>query len=598
MANLPAGEGGAFRWRDIFALALPHRRRLIHAHLVAIMAAVLAVPVPLLMPLLVDEVLLHQPGSLVAWLDRALPVGWHTPLGYILGALGLTVLLRVISPALQVWQQREFSQVSKDLIFQLRQRLLRRLERISMAEYEAVGGGTVSSHLVVDLATIDQFTGETLSKLLVAVLTLVGASVVLLWMHWQLALFILVMNPATVWLTVLIARKTKQLKKRENAAVQAFQEALTETLEAIHQLRAAHRERHYLDNVIGLAREIRVHAAAFSWKSDAAQRLSYAVFLIGVDVFRAAAMLMVVFSDLTLGQMIAVFGYLWFMLGPVDTIFNLQVSWQAARAALERVNRLQALRLEPRYPALRDPFAGQRTVALSLRDIRFRYGEGPLVLDGINLDIARGERVAVVGASGGGKSTLVQVILGLYPAESGSLLFDGVPVTEIGFENVRANVGTVLQHPALFNDSVRNNLTLGLAADEAALWSALRDAELADFVEGMPQGLDSIIGRDGIRLSGGQRQRLAIARLLLSDPQVVILDEATSALDQATEAKIHAALRRRLAGRTMLIVAHRLSAVREADRVCVFDDGHIVEHGHHEDLLLQGGLYGRLYGGA
>lgn len=591
------GEAGAFRWRDIFALALPHRRRLINAHLVAILAAALAVPVPLLMPLLVDEVLLHKPGALLAWLDRVLPGAWHTPLGYILGALLLTVLLRVVSPALQVWQQREFSQVSKDLIFQLRQRLLRRLEQISMAEYEAVGGGTVSSHLVVDLATIDQFTGETLSKLLVAVLTLVGASVVLLWMHWQLALFILVMNPVTVWLTVLIARKTKQLKKRENAAVQAFQEALTETLEAIHQLRAAHRERHYLDNVIGLAREIRTHAAAFSWKSDAAQRLSYAVFLIGVDVFRAAAMLMVVFSDLSLGQMIAVFGYLWFMLGPVDTIFNLQVSLQAARAALERVNRLQALRLEPRYPALRNPFAGQQTVALSLHDIRFRYGDGPLVLDGISLELARGERVAVVGASGGGKSTLVQVILGLYPAEAGDICFDGVSVREIGFERVRANVGTVLQHPALFNDSVRNNLTLGLAADEAALWSALRDAELADFVEGMPQGLDSIIGRDGIRLSGGQRQRLAIARLLLSDPQVVILDEATSALDQATEAKIHAALRRRLAGRTMLIVAHRLSAVREADRVCVFDGGHIAEHGRHEDLLRQGGMYGQLYGG-
>ena len=591
------GEAGAFRWRDIFALALPHRRRLINAHLVAILAAALAVPVPLLMPLLVDEVLLHKPGALLAWLDRVLPGAWHTPLGYILGALLLTVLLRVVSPALQVWQQREFSQVSKDLIFQLRQRLLRRLEQISMAEYEAVGGGTVSSHLVVDLATIDQFTGETLSKLLVAVLTLVGASVVLLWMHWQLALFILVMNPVTVWLTVLIARKTKQLKKRENAAVQAFQEALTETLEAIHQLRAAHRERHYLDNVIGLAREIRTHAAAFSWKSDAAQRLSYAVFLIGVDVFRAAAMLMVVFSDLSLGQMIAVFGYLWFMLGPVDTIFNLQVSLQAARAALERVNRLQALRLEPRYPALRNPFAGRQTVALSLHDIRFRYGDGPLVLDGISLELARGERVAVVGASGGGKSTLVQVILGLYPAEAGDICFDGVSVREIGFERVRANVGTVLQHPALFNDSVRNNLTLGLAADEAALWSALRDAELADFVEGMPQGLDSIIGRDGIRLSGGQRQRLAIARLLLSDPQVVILDEATSALDQATEAKIHAALRRRLAGRTMLIVAHRLSAVREADRVCVFDGGHIAEHGRHEDLLRQGGMYGQLYGG-
>jgi len=415
-------------------------------------------------------------------------------------------------------------------------------------------------------------------------------------MHWQLGLFILVMNPVTVYFTVLITKRTKELKKRENAALQAFQEALTETLEAIHQLRAANRERHYLNHVIDLAREIRVHAAAFSWRSDAASRLSFAVFLIGIDGFRAVAMLMVAFSSLTLGQMIAVFGYLWFMLTPVDTLFSLQVSWQAARAALERVNRLLALAQEPLYPARRNPFEHQRTNALSLRDIRFRYGEGPLVLDGINLDIARGERVGLVGASGGGKSTLVQVILGLYPPVSGDLLIDGISVRDIGFERVRAHVGTVLQHPALFNDTVRNNLTLGVPHDDAALWSALGDAELGEFVKGMPQGLESIIGRDGIRLSGGQRQRLAIARLLLADPNIVILDEATSALDQETEARIHAAIRRRLAGRTMLIVAHRLSAVKEADRVCVFDAGQIVEHGHHEQLVQQGGVYERLYG--
>jgi ATP-binding cassette subfamily C protein len=585
-----------YRWRDIFALALPHRRRLVVAHLVAIAAALLAVPVPLLMPLLVDEVLLARPASLVATLDRALPVAWHNAIGYVLAVLGVTLLLRLGSLALQVWQQREFSLVSKALIFTLRERLLRRLERVSMAEYEGLGGGTVSSHLVVDLGTIDQFTGETLSRLLVAVLTLLGTSAVLLWMHWQLALFIIVMNPVTVWFTVLIARKTKELKRRENAALQAFQEALTETLEAIHQLRAANRERHYLDHVVGLARDIRTHAAAFSWKSDAAARLSFAVFLVGIDVFRAVAMLMVVFSSLSLGQMIAVFGYLWFMLGPVDTIFSLQVNLQGARAALERINRLLALRQEPQYPPLRDPFAGTRTNALSLRGIRFRYGDGPLVLDGIDLDIAAGERVAVVGASGGGKSTLVQVILGLYPPEAGEVRFDGVPVTQIGFPRVRAHVGTVLQHPALFNDSLRNNLTLGASSDEAALWSALRDAELAEFVAAMPQGLDTVIGRDGIRLSGGQRQRLAIARLLLADPNVVILDEATSALDQETEARIHAALRRRLADRTMLIVAHRLSAVKEADRVCVFDAGRIVEHGRHDQLVRQGGVYARLYG--
>ncbi len=160
------------------------------------------------------------------------------------------------------------------------------------------------------------------------------------------------------------------------------------------------------------------------------------------------------------------------------------------------------------------------------------------MLDGVSLDIAAGEKVALVGASGGGKSTLVQIILGLYPAKSGELYFDGVNIRDIGLDVVRENVATVLQHPAMLNDSVRENLSLGRVLDDEALWQALEIAQLRDVVKDMPAGLDTIIGRSGIRLSGGQRQRLAIARMILSDPKVVILDEATSSLDTETEAQL------------------------------------------------------------
>lgn len=587
-----------YTWAYVFALARVHRRALIRAHVVAFLAAVLSMPVPLLLPLLVDEVLLEQPARLVGSMNAFLPTGWQHALTYILVVLLLTTMLRLATLVLQVWQQREFSLVAKDLVFRMRRALIDRLQRVSMAEYEALGGSTVSAHLVIDLNTIDQFIGETLSRLLIAVLMLIGAAAVLLWMHWPLGVFILVMNPIAVYFTVLISRKTKELKRRENAALQAFQEALTETLEAIHQIRAANRERHYLGRVIDIARNIRTHSAAFSWKSDAASRLSFTVFVIGIDAFRAIAMLMVLFSDLSLGQMIAVFGYLWYMLGPIESILSLQYGLQSARAALERVNRLFDLHEEPIYPHLRDPFAGRRANAIDLCGISFRYGEGPLVLDGVDMAIAAGERVAIVGASGGGKSTLVQVILGLYPPEAGALCFDGVPVTEIGLDVVRSHIGTVLQNPALLNDSLRHNLTLGLEVPDERLWEVLAVAQLADFVAEMPARLDTVIGRDGIRLSGGQRQRLAIARMLLTDPNIVILDEATSALDVATEARLHAELRNYLRGRTLLIIAHRLSAVKEAERVYVFDGGRIVEQGVHHALLEQPGFYQRLYGPA
>jgi ATP-binding cassette subfamily C protein len=175
--------------------------------------------------------------------------------------------------------------------------------------------------------------------------------------------------------------------------------------------------------------------------------------------------------------------------------------------------------------------------------------------------------------------------------------FDGVPVTEIGLDVVRYNVATVLQHPSMFNDSVRMNLTLGRDAVDSELWRALEAAQLAGTVTTMTDGLDTTIGRHGVRLSGGQLQRLAIARMLLSNPKLVILDEATSAVDTATEAALHRALAERLAGLTMIIIAHRLSAVRQADRVYVFEDGRIIEEGAHEDLIQSGGLYQKLYGG-
>jgi ATP-binding cassette subfamily C protein len=398
-----------------------------------------------------------------------------------------------------------------------------------------------------------------------------------------------------IYFTTRFGRRVKALKTRENAAFEAFQEALSETLTAIQQIRAANRERHYMARMIDRAREIRDFSASYTWKSDAGTRASTAIFMFGVDGFRALGILAVLISDLTIGQMFAVFSYLWFMLTPVQDLLSVQYAFHSADAALKRVNDLIAIHLEPAWPHQDDPFSGRRTVGVELRDVSFAYGDGPLVLDGVSLHIAPGEKVALVGASGGGKTTLVQILIGLYPARSGSVLYGGVPVEEIGLELVRDNVATVLQHPALFNDSVRGNLTLGRSLPDQALWQALEVAQLREVVEGLPEGLDTLVGRGGVRLSGGQRQRLAVARMALSDPRVVILDEATSALDTETEGRLHRALGTFLAGRTTVIIAHRLSAVRQADRVLVFEDGHIVEQGRHEELIEGEGLYAALY---
>ena len=527
-------------WRTLLRDTKPFRKRITLGQLVAVLAVAISLPVPLLFPLLVDQVLLEKPAQLTGLIDTLFAPG--EPWGYIVVVLLTTLFLRMLFVVANVFQSRLFTIISKHLVFMIRRRILEHLRHVSVSEYEALGGGGVSARLVTDIDTVDAFIGVSIGRFFVSALSLIGVALVLLYINWQLALIILLLNPAVVALTTWLGKKVRRLKKTENQKIERFQNRLSETLDLFVQIRTYNQERRYIDSMIEDAKGIKNASTQFGWKSEAAGQLSSLLFLSGFEFFRAASMLMVLFSSLSIGEMFAVLGYLWFMVTPLQDMLQIIFSYQNATAALERLNALLRLEKEPRYPHEHNPFEGKATNSISMEHISFGYGEKKVLRD-ITMTVEAGRTVALLGHSGSGKTTLAQLILGLYAPQEGSICIDGVPTEQIGLDVIRDHVALVLQTPKMFNDTLRQNLTLGREIPDEKLFDALHVAQLDDVVAKLTDGLETMIGKDGIRLSGGERQRLAIARMLLHDPSVVILDESTSALDVQTESHLFTSLR-------------------------------------------------------
>ncbi len=578
-----------YSWKRIFNEVKRYKKELIVGNAVALLAALVSVPIPLFIPFIIDEILLKQPGVFTQFVNSIF--GEQPVWFYILLVLFIIVILRILFLLLSVLQTKIFTTISKDVIYKIRRDMLQHLERVSMSEYETAGTGKITSLFITDINTIDQFLGVSISRLLVSILIIIGVAVVLLWIHWQLALFILLLNPIVVYFTVVLGRKVGKLKRRENKAVEIFQEALTETLDLFWQIRASNREKQFINEVIKEAEKVRETSTAFGWKSDAATRLSFTVFLTGYEVFRAAGLFMVAYSDLTIGLMFAIFSYLWVMMTPIQEILGIQYAFHSASAALGRINELFKMKKEPEYPHILNPFKNKRTCSITLKGVYFSYDGVKPVLEDINMNIEAGQKVAIVGASGSGKTTLAHILVGFYPVDRGKVLYDSIPVEKIGLDVVRENVSLVLQMPMLFNDTVRFNLTLGKEIPDWKIWEALKIAQMEEVVRSFPEGLNTLVGKNGIKLSGGQRQRLAIARMILQEPKIVILDESTSALDTQTEFNLFKELQNFLMERTTIIIAHRLSTITQADYIYVLDRGRVVQRGTHDELIKQEGLY-------
>jgi len=579
-----------YSFKDIFKDIKQYKKELILANFIAFLAVFISTPVPLLMPLLVDEVLLDKPSYVVNFVDKIF-VPPNEPYVYVSIMLFSVVFLRFGYFLLNYYQTKLFTIISKNITFKLRQDLLKHLSKVSLKDFEFLGSGNISSLLLIDVDTIDNFLGSAISRLIISVFTIIGVGLVLLFIHWQLALFILLLNPFVIILTTKIARKVAILKKEENKTYEFFTASLSETLDLFVQIKSLNKEGKFFGAVISKAANMRDNSIKFGYKSDAANRFSFLVFLSGFEVFRAASILVVAYSDLTIGLMLAIFGYLWVMMSPIQEVLNMQYAYHNAVSALKRINGIFELEIEPKSKNLFNPFKETKTNSIEIKDLSFSYETNKSVLKSINMTIERGKKVALIGASGSGKTTLAQLIVGLYPIQKGNILFDNYSVKDIGLEKVRENIFLVLQNPQLFNDTIAKNLTFGDKVTEEVIESALEIAQMKDFINSLDKGLETKIGRDGIKLSGGQRQRLSIARMVIQNPNIVILDESTSALDVHTESRLFEALEEYLKDKTTIIIAHRLSTIRKADFIYVLEAGEVVEEGNSKDLMKQEGLF-------
>ncbi|MFK5881006.1 MAG: ABC transporter ATP-binding protein [Sulfurospirillum sp.] len=580
-----------YSFDKFFEEAKRYKKELIYANVLALLAVIVSTPAPLVMPVLVDEVLLKKPGIVTNSIDAFFG---HPSTAYVYVGimLVLVILLRALYFILNYYQTKLFTVVSKNISFKLREDLLKHLSCVAINELEFFGSGKSASLMVVDVDTIENFLGSFVSRLIISVLTIIGVGIVLLMIQWKLALFILFLNPFVVVLTTKIAKKVSVLKREQNRAFEVFQESLSETLELFSQVRAANQDKNFFSRVITSAKEIKNKSIEFTYKSDGASRLSFLVFLSGFEVFRAASILVVAYSDLTIGLMLGIFGYLWVMMNPIQDILNIQYAYQNARKSLQRINSIFALRCEPQYKHKYNPFVKNPTNKIEVKNLTFAYEDEKNILQNINLKIRRGMKIAIVGASGSGKTTLANLLVGLYAFEKGDILYDDCSIKDIGLDVVRDHVYLVLQNPQMFNDTIRANLTFGEKVDDEKLYKALEIAQLGGFIEELKNGLDTQIGRNGVKLSGGQRQRISIARMIVQNPNIVILDESTSALDVHTENRLFESLNDYLKDKTTIIIAHRLSTIRKADYIYVLDHGVIEEEGTHDELMsLEGTFY-------